>query len=283
MKKSVSKVIYYLKLLSKKWILWVSFVTGLIGLALGFFSDTISIPPIIYWIIGLVGIFWSSYQVFEEISKQIPKIEEEVLSPNIIITFVEGNEYTFDFSRKYKNSLEDLLPWSEVWLNLRIENLGKVEVDILAISNSCLGNTGKSSFTIDADMFGYLHVMTVSEIITEGGIKDFPVHLSPGQVFLCSVIIPIQPSSIKTPAQIAARLRNLMDNARNYLIFEIKIEVANSSGKIFTFTNSHKVVGRPLWDTYISRWIKLGQGELVRLAGGAYNTTETTQNTQADQ
>lgn len=270
MKTKFSRLIYYSKLLSNKWILWVSIVIGLIAFALGLLFNAVSIPPVVYWIIGLIGIFWSSYQVFEEVSKKIPEIQNFVLDPEISINFIEGNEYSFDLLKPHNVFNRKNLPWSEIQLNLRIENSGNISIDILSIKNDCLGKYGKKIIGLEAFSFGSLQVTIATAINMDLGVVQFPVHLEPGQTFLCKLAIPIQPDPLMTAAQVASRLRILLSNLTNYLIFNVSVEVVDKSGKYFTFNSIHKVVGRPLWDTYIAKWTETGEVELVRLAGGTY-------------
>jgi len=270
MKNKLSELWYFTKLLSKKWVLWVSFVIGIIMIVLDFLFSTNNIPSYVYWIVFLIGLFWSSYQVFQDTSEKIPKNLNILITPKLAINFIEGNEYDYDIRENEYSDENNILPWYLLKLNLRIENIGEIDFDILTIISECLGQETKEIYSLNCEKVGPLRIMGSDKILRDSEELKFPVHLEPVQTLLCEIVIPIQPDSLLTSAQIASRFHALQSSSTNFSNIKVIVEVVDNKNKGFKFDNMIKVSFRPLWDFYVNHWLKLREADLVRLAGGTY-------------
>lgn len=252
----------FIRLLIKRWVLWLIYYGGLLSAIFTFRILKIEIPSYVFWIIAFIGLFWASFKVYKELVDKIPIHDIDLKKkPKISIELFEGNQYTYTLAKDI-NTFDDiekdektpLVPRAFLKLNIRISNKEMIELDILSI------DVGYDEYGSPFD-FG---APDEPKYRDAEEIK-FPLNLGLDGVFLCEIQNIVRKHIVLNNAQFAARLAHI-DKDKPYIKAEINVEARGPTGKIYKFPFFYKVTTRPLVDLYISKWQREGRTNLLRLA-----------------
>lgn len=278
-----NKFYSFIKILLKKWSFFLLYYGGLLSLAITFRIFEKDIPSWIFWVLAFIGLLWASFKVYkdqfskirelqaykEELTDKIARIEKPSLpskiskkepklsKPELSIKLLEGNEYTYTLMEipDYKKEKDEyILNEALITLNLRIENIGNIEMDMVLIE-------------VNYNDTGFPWAFLLSKSFENGKQIVFPKYLDIGDIFICETQNSMQPRSYFNNAKFAANLAKL-DKESCYVDYEITIEAKPriQSAKTLTFTYKNKPSLRPLIDLYITKWQKDRQLDLIRLA-----------------
>jgi len=289
MKTKALELVSFLRLLSKKWILWIFVTLDIIGIFIDALLPDSTLPIIIYIGVVFVGFLWAGFQVYHDINEQLNKAKEKVneLSldtyidteeqgePDLSLELIEGNEYSYslipekstwamwqktvgkDVNKNKDGEVPDL-PNSRIALHLRIVNIGNTSLDILSIEA----------------IFGYgseQHIFEFSSSTardSEGEDLNFPIFLKPRHILICDLSTGITPYTGLNRAQIAARIG---DNKLDIITqpVEINVEARNPKGGSMPFQLETNVKVRSLKDIYLDYWGKNKLDDLLKLASSS--------------
>ncbi|MFA5141322.1 MAG: hypothetical protein WC728_19050, partial [Elusimicrobiota bacterium] len=209
------------------------------------------------------------YRVYFETLKKIPseEISEEIsIKPEIKVSFVEGNSYEYSLEsttelidgqsqKKYSlmHTSNDMMPKAKIVFNSRLENIGLIPVDVIAI------NLSKP----DEEPYRFMvpHPFDVND-----NPLTFPINLNLNDTFYFKFIDSIFPSSLLTNAQIGVQMKNIKRKNEKYPIV-LSVEVASKKGDISTFEYTENISLYPLYDLIKSYWVEKNESELLRLLG----------------
>lgn len=296
----LSKIIDYLRLILKKWILWLFVLLDLVGLFLQYVSPNLQLPAYVYGLFAIIGFFWAGYQVFLETVESYEKsltiyrekmgklsealnVEAILDTPNLVLSLIEGNEYSYYLGQssaartlkelstiteeqggdKQTNGQEDGLGYFVP--NAGVEFFLRIEnigcsIDILIIQIRI------------QDEFQLPFSFGLGESFTNNQETQYPLHLGPGEVLKSSIKFLIQPKSFHSNAQFASRLKDFRDEEAYTRAIRIFSEAVDSSGTRINFEKLTTFSIRPLIDLYLLHWKDAKQTELIRLAGGTRQT-----------
>lgn len=295
LRSTLHEVANYAKLVFSRWILWLFVLLDFIALLVQFVTPQLGLPPLVYGLLALIGFFWAGFDVHRQTIRShektvatyrntIDKLSREInidallLKPNIAVSLLEGNEYTYSLhdEKRLTQSLAKIqaysdevepdadnkestysLPNADLHLHLRIENLG-CSVDILAINTE-----------FDRDRGLPFSLGMAKSLTLDGESVKYPVSLQPGTIHHYDLDVRIRPHAFHTEAQFSARLKDSRDQKKYTQNVEIWLEAVDASGTRTKFSIESNVSVRPLIDLYINHWQKAEKHELIRLAGGA--------------
>lgn len=292
-------IITYLRLIGKKWVLWIFLALDIAS----FFLDVImdfKVPIRIYLPLIIIGLLWASFKVFTEMQSSLMKLLPDdsknlQIKPNLDISLMEGNEYSFalDKAKGYMEHFQDTerkshnkepnenenemqvdngdekeneefqIPRGVFTINFRIQNTVQLDLDILAI------NITEKQLTSSFQAWQFYFT---SSVYSDSNSKTitFPKAIDRESILLCTSISGFNSSSSPysniTSAQCAARLADITDKNPIELDIIITIEIRDKYGEIYNFENEFSISLLPLKDIYISYWQETQQTELIRLA-----------------
>ena len=212
MKDNHKLFIDYLKKIFRIWVLWLFILVDVIGVIINSVYININIPPFVFLILASFGFIYAGFKIFIETLKKIPS-EELPNPPNINIEWAEGDAYSYQFQEKsYLNSEADKneekkvdlvicnnkgLPRSQIIFNYRIENIGQVSVDIVAIN-------------VDINIREPFHFLVPEAMIQYNKLVKYPIKIRVKDNFHFNVICKIQTYPLLTEAQIAIRIKEII-------------------------------------------------------------------------
>lgn len=268
----------YLKTIFSKWFFWLFFLPDLIGFLNLFPKINISFPPFLFFLFPMIGLLFSGFMVhIESLNKNdsmiLPKSQYK-------LSLIEGNEYAFSLSSPYDAPETKLLI---KYLELDVENDFNYENDILLIDNKPrywlpkilfdinirLENTGNINIDIlninlrytidDFSPLRFFHdsiLMNSQELI-------FPLSLEPSQIEIIQFKTRLKPGDTDAVslAQIMASLNKLDKTIPISFSVETLDEMGSKKVEDFVFNFSF----RPLIDLFISQLQRYHQDDLLRL------------------
>jgi len=275
----------------KKWIFWLFLILDVVGMIVQYLFPQFYFPQFVYVILAIIGIVWASYDVYNELLNDYQKIIVEhnlteivrPLKSELSILAVEGNVYSFDLEEpqmdKYdlKKLEEDdkrqhhysedgvlfidgepfyYIPKCFNQINIRIENTGEIQIDILAFG-SRWSKDKKGVFLSSIDVFD---VMEDKLVVNNETIK-LPLTMKPGDIIVCSLQHYFYKESIRNEFQFAANLITLQEEIYNN--FSIDTLDTNKLRKVYSHLAD--ISTRPLRDLYVAQWQKYSQHELLRI------------------
>ncbi len=260
-KSEIQGFLFFLSLLSKKWILWLFLVLDLLTVAAQLVFPSLSLSHSIFLSIAAIGVIWAAYLVYNDLLIKFPTPQNN-RSPEVSCYFVSGNEYSFQLQlrenlldnkgEKSASESKTTVPWSFIYLNVTLQNTGHISVKVLSVD-------GNVDFRVP------YHFMLPQGHDSSKQPLNYPFELKPHETINIVVGDPIQPTSYLTDAQIAARTRPLKIQ-RETTNFSVSIEFTDNSGKIYSKDISTSVSLLPLCDLYIAHWNHIGRIDLVDLA-----------------
>ena len=295
MSETIKRFLSFIKLLLKKWIIWLSLVIFVIGILFEFLLHIENIPSYIFWILAFVGFLRASFQIYkklyidyeklekdheqlekdheqlkkdhEQLKMKIPKKDREIIiKPELSIMLLEGNEYTYSLSgessyHRAKTEKGYIVPDALIELHFRILNTGTIDLDIISIE------VGYKKNELPWDFYH-------SAIPTERGKEvSYPRHLDVNKILTCDISSHISPDGLLNDAQFAARLLRI-DKIIPSIEAKIIVETRDLTKKIQNFSITNEVAIRPLLDLYIAKWQKEKHTNLLRLAHSKIETDE---------
>lgn len=263
-KSKIKDFFSFLFLLTKKWILWLFLVLDLIAVVAQLAIPSLSISHSLFFVIATIGIIWAAYLVYKDLFSKVP-LSRASRPPEVSCYFVSGNEYSYEFMKWSDNKIGNpnkdsqkgsstTIPWAHIYLNVTMQNTGDTSVNLLSINGS-------------VDFNSPFQFMVPEGISSDYQPFSYPIELKPGNTMQIVINDPIQPYSLLTDAQIAARIRPLKIK-RESTPFSVSIEYADQAGKLYIKTISTEVSLVPLCDLFISHWNSLGRKDLIGLSTG---------------
>ena len=253
MKPSIILFWSFLKILARKWILWLFLALDAIGAVIQLVIPSFHLSQGVYIGVSLIGLVWASFEVYLDLLSKIPD-KARPISPEISIYFVEGSEYEYKLEPRGDGFEKETLPNAQITLHLRIENTGFVPVKLLTVSG-------------ELEVHKPYGFMTSDTYETNGDKFLFPRMLGSKKSIQFDIVIPIHPYNLLTDAQVAAQTRKLMDEKFS-VESRIFTEAIDSRGKAYQY----KIVGQvsliPLCQMYIEFWQKQKRYDLASLALG---------------
>lgn len=276
--------------LVKKWLLWIFLILDVIALIIQYIYPNYKLPQGYYIGFAILGIVWSSFQVYRDLLNDYKKISleklpEKLAIPNLDISFVEGSEYKFSIDNPYddfemqiakiekdaKDNKTDFhvnengiifangevlyfMPNSNLEINFRIENTGDIPIDILDIR---VGET-PNNYTLSRPIGFGLQKFTV-----DSKPIRFPLYINTKDVVVVSskekIMLGLGANNAKFAAEFQALPKSFQVHA--------KVETLAENGKKKIYQTSLSISWRPLIDLYVTQWKHYSQTDYLRLAG----------------
>jgi len=268
MKPSLNLFWSFLKLLARKWVLWLFLALDGIAAIVQLLIPSFHLPQGVYIGVSIIGLVWASFETYLDLLSKIPDTSRP-LTPEISMFFVEGSEYEYElnsraklftaddqkFSKELRRSIEEeTLPLGKITLHMRIENTGFVAVNLLTVSG-------------DIDLDEPYQFMVPHAHRLDGTSLLFPIRLNSKESILFNIVAPIHPFTLLTDAQIAAQTRRVIDD-RLSVDAKIFAEVIDLSGKTYQYKVASQLSLVPLCQMYIEFWKKQKRYDLAGLALG---------------
>lgn len=246
----------YLKSIFKVWILWLFIIVDLIAVAIHMFSSSIKIPQFLFLAFALFGFIYSGFKVYIEALAKIPPgnslNENYPIEPDLRVALNEGQSYLFQLYED-RMKYEPNPPYFQTILYYRIENVVQLPFDIIAITTSI-------------DISKPFHFMIPEPHVENSHPLEFPVKLDLGEIFHFTMVGSINTSPLLTDAQIAVDMKKILRNNDDYPIIT-KIEITDSTGRVFEFSEKSSISLRPLCDLMLNYWKETNKENLLKLAG----------------
>jgi hypothetical protein len=292
----LSKIVDYLRLIVKKWVLWLFVLLDLVGLFVQYVRPNLQLPTYVYGLFAIAGFFWAGYQVFletvesyeeslgtyrEKMEKLSEALNVEAIldTPNLVLSLIEGNEYSYYLGQS--------------GLALTLKTSSKIAEEQGGDEHTNGQEDGLGYFLPNAGVEFFLRLenlgcsldVVIIQIEIQGEFQlpfsfglgksfineqetQYPLHLEPGEVLKSSIKFQIEPKSFHSNAQFASRLKDFRDEEAYTRAIRIWLEAVDSSGTRTNFEKSTTFSIRPLIDLYLLHWKGAEQTELIRLAGG---------------
>jgi hypothetical protein len=264
MKEITLELFEFARSIAKKWFFWVSMAIEIAVLFLQIIIPGLTIPPILYGGIFLLGFFVANFQVYRDQQTKIPGSKLEI-SPIVQLEFEEGNQYSYRFEDwadygeampigRQPRARESTKPCSRITLHAVIRNSGVVRVNVLSVNG-------------DIDFNGPFRFMVPSGRKSEGSHLDFPIPLEPKASLKVDIVASIYPSELLTDAQIAIRTRDLIQKNKK-IPASVSVEFSDPRGTSHTISTKSDISLNPLCDLYVDNWRAMGKTDLANLATG---------------
>jgi hypothetical protein len=252
MKPSINLFWSFLKILARKWALWIFLALDAIGAIIQLVVPSFHLPQGIYVGVSIIGLIWASFETYLDLLSRIPS-ESRPITPEISMFLIEGSEYEYELDVRGGSFATPTLPKAQVTIHMRVENIGYVAVNLLTIE-------GKIDFKGPHDF------MLPHPYNPNGDTFSFPTTLNSKESVLVDMAAPIYHTNL-TEAQVAARTRGLIDN-RQTANAKILIEAIDPNGKTYKYTLDAPISLVPLCQMYIKIWKEQNRYDLAKLALG---------------
>jgi hypothetical protein len=72
MKNAIAEILFYSRLIARKWFLWLFVFLDIVTLITQLFYPSLRLTQLIFFIITVVGFFWAGYRVYHDLAVQLP-------------------------------------------------------------------------------------------------------------------------------------------------------------------------------------------------------------------
>ena len=267
----------------KKRVFLFSLVLALVALFVQLTLSEFSLPQFYTFGFLFVGLAWSAYQAYRELSLKYQKALSETHPKDIrksecSISFAHGHEYAYSlpdpFSgknhliTKMQNTAGVKSHFNEkgvFFVNDKVYYLmGKASLEInMQILNS--GDLPFDIFSVEVDHNLHLnHLQLIHEgLFLHGAEHNIPFHLESGELISLQVRYHISINRGSNEALFAADFRSLP----RFIMHKILINTMDSDKNSKMHTAELKTPSQPLIDLYLKQWREYEQEEYLILAG----------------
>jgi len=267
----------------KKRVFLISLVLSVVALYIQLNLSDFSLPQFYTFGFVFLGLAWSAYQAYKELSlkyqqalSQIP--DENIKISDFSISYVHGNEYAYSLPDPYsgknhlitkmQNTKEVKSHFDErgiFFVNDKVYYLmgkGNLEINI-QLQNS--GNLPLNVLSVEVDNnLGLNHLRFFNEgIFLHGKEHHFPFQLESGELVTLQARYTISINRGSNKALFAADFRSLP----RFITHKVSIDALDSDENNQTYTAELKTPSQSLVDLYVKQWQEYEQEEYLILAG----------------
>jgi len=240
------------------------------------------IPQVYYVGFAFVGFVWSAFQAYRgsllEYQKLLPTSVEKIPSPELFVSFVDGNKYTYSISDPYigenthitkmqktrgvkshfdgrgifyiNGKVHYVMSKGSLEINIRMENTGELPLNVVDIRS-------------DNNLNLKCLLMLNEGAFLNGKKLRFPMCLKSGEFVLLQSKNKISFSKGSSEAEFAVDIRLLP----KFILHEIEFDTLAVDGKTQTHVSKIETSTGPLKDLYVKQWREYDQEEYLVLAG----------------